>query len=202
MLLHDSGKGLGGNHVDRSMELAEQAMERIQMPLQERGLVRFLIGRHLDLSAALTGRDLNDPATERFLAQRVETLERLKYLTLLTYADVSAVNPSAMSPWRLEQLWRVYTTAYGALTKELETEPSAIRHAPEHAEFLEGFPVRYLRTHPPEEIEKHIELERQSRTKGSGSASAAQNGSYQVTVVAKIVRFCSHRWRVLWLVSA
>ena len=38
-----------------------------------------------------------------------ELVEQLKNLTLLTYADVSAVNPTAMSPWRLEQLWRIHT---------------------------------------------------------------------------------------------
>ena len=42
------------------------------------------------------------------LADRVGTVERLKQLTMLTYADISAVNPQAMTPWRLEQLWRVY----------------------------------------------------------------------------------------------
>jgi [protein-PII] uridylyltransferase len=187
LLFHDSGKGQGGGHVERSVELARQAMERIQMPLRQRELVEFLIARHLDLSAAMTSRDLDDPSTARFLAGSVETLERLKYLTLLTYADVSAVNPSAMSPWRLEQLWRVFTTTYGELTRELETDRIGERAAatPEKAEFLEGFPVRYLRTHSNEEIDKHVQLERQSRGKGVAVDVVRQNGSYQATIVAR-----------------
>ncbi len=66
------------------------------------------MARHLDLSAVMTSRDLHDGATARMLAARVGTVERLKQLTMMTYADISAVNPQAMTPWRLEQLWQVY----------------------------------------------------------------------------------------------
>ena len=38
---------------------------------------------------------------------------------MLTYADISAVNPQAMTPWRLEQLWRAYLLAHEELTREL-----------------------------------------------------------------------------------
>ena len=46
----------------------------------------------------------------------------MKLLTLLTYADISAVNPSAMTPWRLEQLWKTYLIGYEEFTRELGTE--------------------------------------------------------------------------------
>jgi [protein-PII] uridylyltransferase len=60
----------------------------------------------------MSSRDLYDPATARILADRIGTLERLKLLTLLTYADISAVNPAAMTPWRLEQLWETYRVTH------------------------------------------------------------------------------------------
>ena len=65
------------------------------MPRPERNLVSFLIRRHLEMSAVMNSRDLQDPATARHMAERVETVERLKALTLMTYADISAVNPAA-----------------------------------------------------------------------------------------------------------
>jgi [protein-PII] uridylyltransferase len=186
LLFHDVGKGEAeGRHVERSLELAEEIMERIQLPLLERRLVRFLIERHLDLSSALTSRDLDDPATARFLAGRVETAERLKYLTLLTYADISAVNPAAMSPWRLELLWRLYLTAYHELTRELATDRigAARADSQEKSEFLEGLPVRYLRIYSDEEIEKHLELARRCRERGVAVELTRRNGVYSVTIV-------------------
>ena len=54
----------------------------------------------------MNSRDPDDPATTQYLAHKVGTVENLKYLTLVTYADISAVNPTAMTSWRAEQLWR------------------------------------------------------------------------------------------------
>ena len=90
------------------------------------------------MSAVMNSRDLQDPATARHMAGRVETVERLKALTLMTYADISAVNPSAMTPWRAEVLWQLYLLAYNELTRELETDriPSvAVRDARKDAPF-------------------------------------------------------------------
>ena len=81
LLFHDIGKGEGdGSHAARSVQLAEGALERIQLPVRKRQLARFLVEKHLDLSAALSSRDLDDPATGRALADAVGTIEKLKYL--------------------------------------------------------------------------------------------------------------------------
>ena len=71
-------------------------------------MATFLIGRHLDLSTAMFSRDMDDPQTIIDVAHQMGTVERLKMLTLLTYADISAVNPTTMTPWRAEQLWQLY----------------------------------------------------------------------------------------------
>lgn len=187
LLFHDLGKGEGGGrHVERSVELVEQIMERIQLPLRERRLVRFLIAHHLDLSAAMTSRDPDDPATARHLAGRVETVERLKYLTLVTYCDISAVHPSAMTPWRLELLWALYLAAYHELNRELATDRIAAGRSadPERSEFLEGLPVRYLRIHSDEEIDRHLELARRCRERGVAVEVERRNGVYRATIVA------------------
>ncbi len=184
LLLHDFGKARPGvPHVSESVRLAEAAMEHLGVPEDQRRDVRLLIERHLEFSIVMASRDLDDPSTARSLADRTGTLELAKKLTLLTFADVGAVNPTALSPWRMEQLWRVYLVVHNELTRELEED--RLPQAPDRAEFLEGFPVRYLRTHSEAEIAAHLELERRSRERGVAVDIRKENGFYRLTLVAR-----------------
>ena len=187
LLMHDIGKGSGHEHVAESSRIARGVMERLRAPEADRDTVLFLIERHLDLSSVMTSRDLDDGTTARSLAERLGTIERLKLLTMLTYADISAVNPQAMTPWRLEQLWRVYLLAHDEFTRELETE--RIRHpggvSPQHAAFLEGLPTRYLRTHTPAQIEAHFELARQLESRPVAIEIAHERNVYSLTLLTR-----------------
>ena len=110
LLFHDVGKGTPDEgHVAVSRRIAEQALRRAGISDRAWGVVSFLIGAHLEMSATMNGRDLSDPATVRDVAAKTGTVERLKLLTLLTYGDISAVNPAAMTPWRRQLLWNLYT---------------------------------------------------------------------------------------------
>lgn len=189
ILLHDIGKGTDpGEHVRGSLAAAENIMERLSVPAQKRDAVRFLIEHHLDLSMIMNGRDLEDPATARFLTSRVGTQERLRQLTLLTYADISAVNPTAMTPWRLEQLWRVYSVGLEQLTRDLVMDriqkDGAVTVRPEIAAFLDGLPTRYLRTHSGEEIERHFQLMKKADADQVGVEITRDAGAYTLTVLA------------------
>jgi [protein-PII] uridylyltransferase len=193
LLFHDTGKGLPNEApVDGSLRLAAAAMERVRMPQGERDLTCFLIRRHLDLSAAMQSRDLFDPPTILEVARQVETVERLKALTLITYADISAVNPTVMTPWRAQQLWQLYTMVYNALTRELEsdriaggrTEETAAAFGPERAAFLEGFPTRYLRTHTHAAIDAHMALRDRGRGRGVAVDVERADSAWRLTLVA------------------
>ena len=185
ILFHDSGKGRGEDHVEASLRLAEAAMTRIQMPALDKETVSYLIGKHLALSSAMQSRDVFDLQAVRDLAHQVETVERLKALTLLTFADISAVNPTVMTPWRAQRLWQLYLSVYGELTRELETERIAEDPAlsPDRREFLQGFPTRYLRTHTAAEIDAHVELEQRSRKRGVAVDISRLETAYQLTLV-------------------
>ena len=190
LLFHDVGKGVPGEGpVDASVRLARDAMARIQMPAPDRETALFLIRKHLELSAVMQSRDVYDPQTIREVAHQMETVERLKALTLVTYADISAVNPDVMTPWRAEQLWQLYLAVYNELTRELETErieaiPSG---PPERIAFLEGFPTRYLRTHTEQEIDEHMALEENRRARrpyGAVVDIRRLESAWQLTLVA------------------
>ncbi|HZP18183.1 MAG TPA: ACT domain-containing protein, partial [Terriglobales bacterium] len=173
LLLHDVGKGVPGtNHVVTSLELARQCMERLALDPADREMVAFLIASHLEISAALR-RDIYDPATIQSFADKIGTPERLKMLCLLTYADIKAVNPDALTPWKAENVWQLYISAANCMTRtadqrlHAETEKdetvSRLRAlAPKSErriqEFLDGLPRRYLRTYRPAEILRHLEM--------------------------------------------
>jgi [protein-PII] uridylyltransferase len=190
LLFHDVGKGVEppppAGHAQASLEMAQAALARIHMPAHDQETILFLIRRHLELSAALQSRDVFDPQTIRDVAHRVETVERLKALTLVTYADISAVNPGAMTPWRAEQLWQLYLMVYNELTRELEAERIETLPAgtPERVAFLEGFPTRYLRTHSETEIGEHMALEEKSRKRGVAVDLRRLDSAWQLTLVA------------------
>lgn len=187
LLFHDTGKGAHtGSHNVESVRLAREAMGRIGVPEAEQQVIRLLIERHLDLSSMMTSRDLEDPVTGASVAARCETLEQLKLLTLLTYCDVSAVNPQAMTPWRLEQLWRVYRVGLRELTRALEDdriEESPARAAA--ADFLAGFPTRYLRTHSANEVYAHLDLAQKFRALGVAVELLRSSHHWKVTVITK-----------------
>jgi [protein-PII] uridylyltransferase len=185
LLMHDTGKGSGRDHTEASVDNAHAVLERLGAPEADRAPIEFLVKHHLELSAVMSSRDMHDATTARMLADRVGTIERLKMLTMLTYGDISAVNPQAMTPWRSEQLWRVYVLAYQELTKELETERihDARGIPPERARFLEGLPTRYVRIHSQEEIDVHFQLAQQLETRPVAVEIKIERGFYQLTLL-------------------
>jgi len=186
LLLHDLGKAMAqGNHVQHSASLAEQICERIQMPLLQRRHLLFLIRHHLDLSSVLARRDLEDPSTARDVAALVGTVEALRDLVLLTWADISAVHPQAMTAWREDQLWRLYLAAHRALVSQLSSDPESGTGLldPELACFVLGFPERYRHLYSPEEIRHHQSLANTIAATGAAVEMRQVNGVYEATVV-------------------
>ncbi len=122
LLLHDVGKGMADDHVQGSLQAAEGVFARLSLDQSDRATVRFLIKNHLEMSAMLQRRDIFDPETARALADLTGSPDRLKMLTLLTYSDIKAVNPEALTPWKAESLWRLYTVACGYLNRSVDDD--------------------------------------------------------------------------------
>ncbi len=186
LVFHDIGKG-DGDHVRESAEIVRKVMTRWDAPPEDIDTVEFLVLHHITLSGVMSKRDLADPSTARDLAGQVGTIEHLKLLTLLTYADISAVYPGAMTPWRLEQLWRVYLATHEELTRELETHriPAAIEGvSSEEAALLAGLPARFLRTHSKTEIAKIVKLAREQQEEQTAVAIDRYQGAWRATILA------------------
>jgi [protein-PII] uridylyltransferase len=187
LILHDIGKGSGRDHSTVGEEIAHAVMGRLGAPQEEIDTVAYLVRYHLALSSVMSTRDLFDGSTARALADSIGTVERLKMLTVLTYADISAVNPQAMSPWRLEQLWQAYVCAHEEFTRELATERihDATDTTPERARFLEGLPTRYLRTHTAAEVDGHFQLAQQLDSRPVALEIQHDRSVYRLTLLTK-----------------
>jgi [protein-PII] uridylyltransferase len=173
LLLHDVGKGVpSSNHVLSSIEIANQCMDRLNLSAAEREAVSFLIASHLEISSVLR-RDIYDPATIHGFTEKVGTPERLKMLSLLTYADIKAVNPEALTPWKAENVWQLYIAAANCMSRTADQrlhadgendegvgpfETLAVKSGKDIKAFLEGLPRRYLRTYRPEEVMQHLKM--------------------------------------------
>ncbi|MBZ5514689.1 MAG: [protein-PII] uridylyltransferase [Acidobacteriia bacterium] len=202
LLLHDIGKGMPqANHVEGSLAAEATASERLGLAAADRETIRFLIASHLEMSATLQRRDIFDPETVRAFAEKVGATERLKMLTLLTYADIKGVNPEAMTPWKAEMLWRLYTEAANYLDRSLDearvrvgeeslakveevrclVSPSA--GSQDLSAFLEGFPKRYLATHSPEEIAAHFAMAGQLASAPVQLALRPRQRHFELTVL-------------------
>jgi [protein-PII] uridylyltransferase len=173
LLLHDVGKGVPGeSHLVTGLEIAQKCMQRLELDQPGRETISFLIASHLEISATLR-RDIYDPGTVQAFCDKVGTPEHLKMLALLTYADIKAVNPEALTPWKAENVWQLYIAAWNCLSRtadqrvhpDKEQDESIARLqalVPQSAKklksFLDGLPKRYLRTFRSEEILQHLEL--------------------------------------------
>ena len=172
LLLHDTGKGVPtSNHVEASLEIANRAMDRLDVDPKERTEIQFLIANHLEMSAALR-RDIFNPETVAVFAEKVGTPERLKLLCLLTYADIKAVNPEALTPWKAENVWQLYMATENHLNRSADQRVHADVNDEKLARlrslapvagnkfkaFLEGFPQRYLLMHTADEVLRHLQM--------------------------------------------
>jgi len=172
-LLHDTGKGRStGDHTRESARMAESVLERLELDTYESRLVVNLIANHLEMSAALR-RDIFDEETVEAFAGKMQTPEALRMLTLFTYADINAVHPDALTPWKAENLWRLFIATSNYLDRSVDDERLGAQEERELVhrvvallpgqkaavlEYLEGFPERYVLTRTPEQVRTHFKM--------------------------------------------
>ena len=166
-------------------DVARAVANRIQLPQPELDELQFVAEQEPEFVGAVS-RDLKDPAAVQRIARRIGTIERLKLLIILTYGRVGVESVEPDPSFRLDQLWSAYEAISQELTRGLETDrihdlPSTF---PQGAEFIKGFPTRYLRGHTTDEIAAHIRLYELSRPSGVAVEVDRRRGGYQFTVVA------------------
>ncbi|RYE55304.1 MAG: HD domain-containing protein, partial [Rhizobiaceae bacterium] len=181
VLLHDIAKGRAEDHSIGGARMARKLCPRFGLNPRQTELVAWLIEEHLAMSMTAQTRDLNDWKTISDFSHRVQSLDRLKLLLILTVCDIRAVGPGVWNGWK-GQLLRIlyYETELllsGGFSEVSRNE--RVQHARDRlTEALAGWPEderkAYVRMHyqpyllsvPLEDQVRHTEFIRQSDREG------------------------------------
>jgi [protein-PII] uridylyltransferase len=147
LFLHDIAKGHIEDHSIAGARLARRICPRFGLSAADTELVAWLIEVHLVMSTVAQSRDLSDRKTIENFAAVVQSLERLKLLTILTTADIRAVGPGVWNGWKAQLIRTLYYETEPVLTGGFSEVNRAQRVASAQAEFraeLSDWPVDAL----------------------------------------------------------
>jgi len=108
LLFHDIAKGMDGDHSENGAVIARSFCLRIGLNRDATDLIEWLVREHLLMAVKSQRFDLSDPDVIRAFAERVGDIERLRYLLLLTVADIAAVGPNVWNDWKGTLLREIY----------------------------------------------------------------------------------------------
>jgi len=110
-LLHDIAKGRGGDHSELGADIACDLCPRFGLSQSETELVSWLVRYHLLMSHTAQKRDLTDPKTIEDFCGKVQSIERLRHLAILTAVDIRAVGPGTWNSWKGQLLGELFDSA-------------------------------------------------------------------------------------------
>lgn len=108
VLCHDVAKGMGGDHAIKGSDIAAELAGRFGYSKEEQEIISWLVRYHILFTDYAFKRDLSDPDTIRKFAQKVQSLEKLRLLLVLTVADIRAVGPKVWNGWKGALLRELY----------------------------------------------------------------------------------------------
>jgi [protein-PII] uridylyltransferase len=135
LFLHDIAKGRIEDHSIAGARIARRLGPRFGLSPANTETVAWLIEQHLTMSSIAQSRDLSDRRTIENFSPIVQSLERMKLLTILTTADIRAVGPGVWNGWKAQLLRALYYETEPALTGGFSEVDRARRVAIAQAEF-------------------------------------------------------------------
>lgn len=197
IMMHDSGKGLGGGHSEKGAKFAVDLARRLGLNEDDAHELEFLVQNHLVMSHLAQRRDIHDDKLIREFATLVGTTETLKRLYVLTYADMRATGPKVWNNWKDMLLGEAYLRVADAFARGLEPEDRGARIARIESRVLAGaratrdadtvaalehftasMPDIYFLTTPEALMADHAVLVRRARLEGLAT-SVAHNEAYE-----------------------
>src|SRR3974390_2375067 len=117
LFLHDIAKGRIEDHSVAGARIALRLGPRFGLSPANTETLAWLIENHLVMSTIAQSRDLSDRRTIENFSPIVQSLERMKLLTILTTADIRPAGPGVWNGWKAQLIRTLY----------YETEPVPTR---------------------------------------------------------------------------
>lgn len=108
VFLHDVAKGRPEDHSTAGAKVARKLCPRFGLTPKQTETVAWLIEEHLTMSMVAQTRDLNDRKTIVDFSEKVQSVDRLKMLLVLTICDIRAVGPGVWNGWKGQLLRTLY----------------------------------------------------------------------------------------------
>jgi [protein-PII] uridylyltransferase len=151
LFLHDIAKGRIEDHSIAGARIARRFGPRLGLSAAETETLAWLVENHLVMSTVAQSRDLSDRRTIENFAAVVQSLERMKLLTILTTADIRAVGPGVWNGWKAQLIRTLYYETEPVLTGGFSEVNRAQRVALAQAELREE-----LKDWPPAELDAYV----------------------------------------------
>jgi [protein-PII] uridylyltransferase len=176
-LLHDIGKGFGGEHSEKGAGRARTCVERLGLEPERVERVVFLVRHHLLMSHLAQRRDFSDPKLVLEFARTVGDRTNLRNLYLATFADIRASSAKAWSDWKGQLLRELFertsevleigaddpSRALELIEQRVESRRTAaaaelqglgVADSKVHS-YFDTMPRRYFTAHSPRQIARH-----------------------------------------------
>ncbi|TAL25449.1 MAG: [protein-PII] uridylyltransferase [Nitrospirae bacterium] len=212
LLFHDIGKAAGKRHEEEGYKRLKNIVERFNIDVEKRQRIEFLVRNHILMSKLALTRETEDPEIIAQFAEAAGDEESLRALYLMTYADMSAVNPSFWTEWKAYLLQELYEKTLNYLrgvrrNKDVYIKGILDSYNGSGREGLKGFiadmPERYLLSTPPERIYHDYSLAKSVREDDFALAvNDKHDGTTEVIIgtwdspglFSRVVGFLSSKW--------
>ncbi len=178
VLLHDIGKGKGGDHSEIGAEIAVEVGQRLSLPNYQIEQIWLLVKLHLVMADIAFRRDFTDPDLIVNFSRQVGSPDVLRMLYTLTVADVSAVGPGTWTSWKANLLTEFFDRCIETLSgkKQAYHEQQRIENTKKSvavclsegdgdsksldwiSQQLAGFSAYYLTCTPPDQIAHDLQV--------------------------------------------
>jgi [protein-PII] uridylyltransferase len=175
VLIHDIGKGEGGNHSEIGAAMVPTLARRMGLSKEDSERLEFLLRHHLLFAHIAQRRDLHDEKMIIQFARQMGTSENLKMLYLLTYADLKAVGPDVWTEWKAMLMEELYEKTFAVLERgdfKFEARSERVKNARKKVmeileseyppgqikEELKALTTRHVLSNPPSALAEHIRM--------------------------------------------